>query len=214
MKKLLLYIFLFLLIFIFSPKTASADIINPDYYSKTCPPGEIEVQCSYKSDTPFGPRTFDECKKYENNPNYKFLDANGHSFGGSQKFCFKAVSTDDFIVYHLKTLLPLILITLLLEVSIFLIIISRSRKALFTALSANLISISLLYLATIILPFTGFTALIVMELIVVIVEAVFIKLMLKDISFRRIFVYSFVANAMSAFFGSWLLNIINGLMKV
>jgi len=40
-----------------------------------------------------------------------------------------------------------------------------------------------------------------MESIVVIFEAVFIKLMLKEIAFRRILIYSFVANAVSAILG-------------
>ena len=84
----------------------------------------------------------------------------------------------------------------------------------FTVLSTNLISVPLLYLATIFLPFSGFMALIIMELIVVIFEAVFIKLMFKEIGFRRILIYSFVANAVSAILGDIVLKIISVFLTV
>ena len=214
MKKFLLNIFLVFLIFIFFLKPASADSVNPEYFSKTCPPGEKEVQCIYKSTQPFGPKTYNECARYENNPNYRFLVEDGHSFGGSQKYCFKAASTGDFIGYYIKVLLPLLLITLFLEIPIFLVFGFRSRRALFTVLSTNLISVPLFNLATIFLPFSGLVALIIMELIVVIFEAVFIKLMLKEIAFRRILIYSFVANAVSAILGYVILRIISGFLMV
>ena len=214
MKKFLLNIFLVLLLFIFLPKPASADLVNPEYYIKTCSPGEMEVQCRYESTQPFGPKTYNECAKYENNPNYRFLVGEGHSFGGSQKYCFKAALTGDFIGYYIKVLLPLLLITLLLEIPIFLVFGFRGRRALFTVLSTNLISVPLFNLATIFLPFSGLVALIIMELIVVIFEAVFIKLMLKEIAFRRILIYSFVANAVSAILGYVILRIISGFLMV
>ena len=214
MKKFLLNVFLALLVLIFIPKPVIADVPNPNYLTARCNPGEIKVDCSYKSKEPFGPKTYNECAKYENNPNYRFLEGTGSSFGGSQKFCFRAVSTSDFVGYHLKTLLPLVLITLLLEIPLFLMMISKSRKALLTVLFANLISVPLLYIATTFLPFTGIIVLIVMESIVVVFEAVFIKLILKEIGFRKILIYSFAANALSAVFGSLILNIISGLLKI
>lgn len=214
MKSLLFGISLSFLVLVLFPRIALADLVNPDYFTKTCAPGEIEFECDYRSNTPFGPKIYDECTKYENNPNYTFLVGEGHSFGGSQKYCFKALSLGDSINYHITVLLPLILITLLLEIPLFLIMISKNRKALLTVLFANLISIPLLYFATTFLPFSGLVMLIVMELIVVIFEAIFIKLTLKELTFKKVLIYSFTANAVSAILGSIVLKIITGLIKI
>lgn len=43
-----------------------ADVINPDFLTKKCNPGEKEVVCSYSSKEPVGQRTTDERKKYAN----------------------------------------------------------------------------------------------------------------------------------------------------
>jgi hypothetical protein len=67
--------------------------MNPDFITKTCNPDEEEIVCSYKSKEPFGSRTSDECKKYANNPDYRYLVGHGSSFGGEEKYCFKKVST-------------------------------------------------------------------------------------------------------------------------
>jgi len=209
MKKFLLNIFLILLIFISFPKPASADSVNPEYFSKTCPPGEREVQCNYRSTQPFGPRTYNECAKYENNPNYRFLVGEGHSFGGIEKYCFRPISTGSFIIHHLRVLLPLLLTTFALEIPIFLVFGFRGRKSLFTLLSANLISVTLFYFTT--LSFSGYTLLILMELFVILFEAIFIKLILKDVGLRKILIYSFIANAVSAIFGSAILRVIGSL---
>ncbi|MCR4264514.1 MAG: hypothetical protein NUV98_07435 [Candidatus Roizmanbacteria bacterium] len=214
MKKFLMNIFLFLLLFIFFPETASADLVNPEYYTKTCSPGEVEVECSYKSTQPFGPTTYDECAKYKNDPDYRYLVEEGHSFGGSQKYCFKAVSPVAFFLYHVKTLLPLLFITLLLEVPLFLLFVRKGRKALLAVLFANLVSVPLLYLITIFLPFSGYMLVIFLELLVVIFEALFIKRMLNEIMFKKLITYSFVANAVSAIFGSAVLLFISALLLV
>lgn len=217
MKKFLLNIVLFFLFFIFFLKPAYSDVISPEYFNKTCFPSEMEVECSYSSTQPFGDRTYDECAKYVNNPNYRYLVGAGHSLGGGiNKYCFKAVSTVDFIFYHIKTLLPILLITLLLEIPIFLVFGFKGRRALLAVLSANLISLPLLYLATIFIPYSVFTVsvltVLIMELLVVIFEAVFIKMILKEFSFKKILIYSFVANALSVILGGALLNIIGRLI--
>ncbi len=88
MKNVLPVFFLTLLGFISFPQIVSADVFNPEYFSKKCNPGEIEVQYSYRSDTPFGPETYNECARYENNPDYRFLAGDGHSFWGRTEILF------------------------------------------------------------------------------------------------------------------------------
>jgi len=66
-----------------------ADVINPEFFSKKCDLGETPIICSYKSEKPFGPRTEDNCKQYENNPKYRNLTGHGSSFGGEEIYCFK-----------------------------------------------------------------------------------------------------------------------------
>lgn len=211
MNKLLFNLILVFLIFVFFPQLVFADVVNPNYFTAKCKPGEIEVECSWGRTTLNSPIN-NRCVRYEKNPNYRFLEGTGSTFGGRQKFCFKTVSTGNFISYHVKAVLPLILITLLLEIPIFFVLVVRDRRALFTVLSANVISVSLFYLATILLQLlllTKFTQLIIMELAVIAFEAVFIKLMLKEIRFKKILIYSFVANFISAVLGNILLNLVH-----
>lgn len=78
-----------LLVAVAVPLSATADLINPEYQTKICKPGETEVIATYQSKTPFGPRTNDETARYAHNPEYYELAAEGHSFGGSIKYCRK-----------------------------------------------------------------------------------------------------------------------------
>lgn len=82
-----------------------ADVLNPEWFEKQCNEGEIEVVCSYSSSTPFGPRTKDECKKYENHPDYSYLTGHGSSFGGEEKYCLAegadGLSNTEVAVYSL-----------------------------------------------------------------------------------------------------------------
>lgn len=213
MKKLLLGISLIILFFTFSPLLVFADVPNPNYFTAKCNSDEIEVRCSWSRASLNSPIN-DGCVRYDKNPNYRFLEGTGSTFGGRQKFCFKAVSVSEFISYHINALLPLLLITLLLEIPVFFILGFRNRKALSVVLSANLISIPLLYLSTIFLPFTRFIPLMIMELIVVVFEATFMRFMLKEIGFRKILIYSFIANAISAILGGVVLNIIGMFLMV
>lgn len=213
MKKFLPYIFLVLFSLICFSKPVAADIPNPNYFTAKCNSDEIEIECSWSRASLNSPIN-DSCNRYKKNPNYRFLEGTGSTLGGSQKFCFKAISPSEFIGYHTKILLPPVLITLLLELPLFLIMISRNRKALFAVITANLISVSLFYLATVFFPFTGFPILLVLELIVIIFEAIFIKYLLKELRFRRILIYSFIANTISAIFGTVILNFINEIMNV
>lgn len=87
MKK---YFPLLALLLFSNANIASADVMNPDFLTKTCKPGETEVKCSYKSKDPFGSRTSDGCKKYASNSSYYYLVGHGSSFGGEEKYCLGA----------------------------------------------------------------------------------------------------------------------------
>jgi hypothetical protein len=78
--------------------TTSADMINPEFNTKHCKPGEKEITASYSSKEPFGPRTSDETKKYENNPNFYELSSHGSSFGGEVKYCQTGKDLNNNIV--------------------------------------------------------------------------------------------------------------------
>ncbi len=83
MSKLLIFFMLFLL----SSFNVKADVIPPEYFEKKCAINETEVQCTYRSEKPFGPRTYDGCSNYANNSNYRYLTGSGSSFGGTEKYC-------------------------------------------------------------------------------------------------------------------------------
>jgi hypothetical protein len=215
MKKLLFNIFLFFLPLAFIPKIVLADVPNPNYFIAKCHPSEMMVECSYSSEEPFGPKTYNGCAEYENNPKYRFLEQDGSSFGGDIKFCFKDLSSDNFIIYHIKVLLQITPITLLLEIPIFLVFFGfRTKKALRILLTANLLSVPTFYLATILLPTRGYVPLLVMELIVIIFEAILIKFMFKENRLKNILIYSFIANIWSAIIGSIILDLIGDLMEI
>ena len=80
---------------VLSPINVKADVMNPDFLTKKCAPGEKEVVCSFSSKKPFGPRTTDECKKYKNDPNYYYLVGHGSSFGGEEKYCLKVGAQEN-----------------------------------------------------------------------------------------------------------------------
>ncbi len=98
MNKKLSIVFSVLIITLISAAHVSADVANPQFSTKKCKPGEKEVTATYSSDKPFGRRTHDETKKYANNPNYYELTAEGHSFGGTIKYCQKYSSSNTKLI--------------------------------------------------------------------------------------------------------------------
>lgn len=77
-----------------SSNATYADVMNPEYLTKKCKPGETEVIAHYESEKPFGPTTYDETTKYENDPSYYYLVSHGSSFGGNVKYCKKVGAVD------------------------------------------------------------------------------------------------------------------------
>jgi len=213
MKRVILIGFLVCFICLLFQKPIFADIVNPEYFISKCANTEAEIECHYKSKIAFGPRTYDECIKYENNSNYRFLVSRGSSFGGSEKYCYKPKSNVDSVIYYIKTLLPIIFITILFELPIFWIFISKSHKALRTVIFANLISVPIINLTVMNTPSVGIFFLLFLELMVIIFETWFIKLFLKEIKLNKILIYSFFANAISATAGSLFLTFIQNLLK-
>ncbi len=213
MKRVFLIGFLVCFICFLFQKPIFADLINPDYFILKCANSEAEIECHYKSTIAFGPRTYDECIKYKNNSNYRFLVSRGSSFGGYEKYCYKPKSSVDSVIYYIKTLLPIIFITILFELSIFWIFISKNHKFLRTVIFANLISIPIINLTVASIPSIGILFLLFLELMVIIFETWFIKLFFKEIKLSRILIYSFFANAISATVGSLFLTFIQNLLK-
>lgn len=94
-KRIFLFLVATIILTVFLPIGARADVVNPDYLTKKCGAGEKEITCSYSSKEPFEPRTTDGCKQYADNPNYYYLTGRGSSFGGEEKYCLKANAQDN-----------------------------------------------------------------------------------------------------------------------
>jgi hypothetical protein len=116
-------------VFLLSVFQVSADLIDPTYFTKHCKPGEKEITCSYKSEKPFGPLTYDECIKFSNNPNYYALTGHRSSFGGESKYCLKLNAEDNGTEVLLKKNIYLgIVILIITLVSLVALTIIRKRK--------------------------------------------------------------------------------------
>ena len=91
--------------------------------------------------------------------------------------------------------------TLVLELPILYAFRLRTGKALVAAFFANLISVTILHLTTILFDWN----LIVMEVVVVMIELLFIKLIIrKTMSWGKLLLAVFVANLVSSLIGSFI----------
>ncbi|QQS39120.1 hypothetical protein IPM62_00700 [Candidatus Woesebacteria bacterium] len=208
MKKLVFVVFFQLILLHIFVTSIKADLINPDYLTKKCSPGKIEVECSYRSSKPFGPKTFDGCAKYKNDSNYSYLTSEGHSFGGKEKYCYTQGDSVNFLLLNLKKLFSLVIITIALESIFYFLVGFKNKKQFLSLVFANLVSVSLLYLATLTLPYSNYLIVLGMELAVVVFEAWFIKLVIKTIRVRKILLLSFGANLISAIVGTLILALL------
>ncbi|MDD5606775.1 MAG: hypothetical protein PHN37_02870 [Candidatus Pacebacteria bacterium] len=84
-------IFILVIVIFFCFQIAYADIPNPDYPSESCNPGETMVTCRYNNIN----SEFNECKKYENDSNYRFLENSGSATAGEARYCKINGSKDD-----------------------------------------------------------------------------------------------------------------------
>jgi hypothetical protein len=111
----------------FSPTNLNADVMNPDFLTKKCAPGEKEVVCRFSSVKPFGPRTTDECKRYKNNSNYYYLVGHGSSFGGEEKYCLKVGAQGNTIFYNNYIIIGGV-VALIVGISLMALLLTRKRN--------------------------------------------------------------------------------------
>jgi hypothetical protein len=203
MRKFIGILILFLL-FLVNASQVSADLMNPDWSKKTCKPGEIEVICNYRSEEPFGPRTADGCKKYKNDSDYYYLVGHGSSFGGEEKHCLKEGLSGKLLFHHVGSFIPELAITLVIEVAIFFIVGFREQRKILSVVLANLISLPIAYF---IIRVLSFDSLFIIEALVVVFEAVFIKSRHKEVRLAWLLAASILANLFSFLGGTVLLGI-------
>lgn len=183
-----------------------ADVINPEWFAKKCNSNEIEVTCSYSSKVPFGPRTSDSCSSYKLHPDYQFLTAHGSSFGGEEKYCYKASNPISFVLFLFKDYLVLLSVTLPLELSVlWLIRFLKSKNIVKGVILANVISVALLVLVGTFLKLDLLVVASLGEILVFAVEVAVIRLLTKEFGALRLIASVFLANVFSAIVGTLLL---------
>ncbi len=206
-----------LIIFLVPPRTASADMPAPEYWQKKCIPGQLQIECRYQSDVPFGPKKGD-CQRYENDPNYKLLVSTGSSFGGLAKYCLQSPSAssrlEHYLTHYPRKILPLLLVTLLLEIPTFALFGLRSKEALVNIFVANLVTVSVFYHFLAITTLTGWWPVTLAEIFIALFEIVFLKLRLKKFSWGKVAAAAVLANFVSAYLGNMLTSILISLRPV
>jgi len=204
MKKYLLILFLILGLFVTS--LVWADVMNPEYLTKHCPLNKVEKECSYTSETPFGPTTFTDCGSYKNNPKCQYLVGHGSSFGGQERYCCEPgfENAHHLYVSQIKLFGLTLFLTLLLELPVFWLFSFRKKKEILVITLANVISVSAFYIASFWL--FGFLFVLISELVIIIFEIIFLAKILKGIDIKKITLATIVANLISAIIGGILIN--------
>jgi len=195
-----------LVLSLISPRTASA-IPAPEYVWKKCPQGQLQVECRYSTDVPFGPRKWD-CQRYENDPNYILLVAGGRNFTGVAKYCLQSPPSssrlEHYLIYYPKRILPLLAWTLALKLPIYVLFRVRSKAALINILIANFVTVSVVYHFLAVTTLTGWYPVILAEVFIAPFEAVFLKLRLKQFRWEKIALATVFANLTSTLIGLFL----------
>lgn len=211
MKKSLIFIF-FLFLSLLSFTKVNADSINPDVFIKKCNPYEVTVRCNFKGSEPFVYK-YNECTKFENHPDYRYLTGTGSSFGGYSIYCYKPSSILSAVSFLTTRILPLLATTLLIEYLVLLFFFNKSeltinlKKAF---IIANLISYPLFYISSLFLSFiisTTFLIIILLEIFVILFESKYISKKISEIQYKKILKYSIIANLSSAIFGTLIFRI-------
>jgi len=207
MKKYLFVLFLILGLFVSS--LVLADLINPDYLIKHCPPSKIQRECFYSTDLPFGPTTKSNCGLYKNNSLCKLLVSTGSSFGGQERYCCEPGFENPSFLFmsQIKRFGLTLLLTLLLEIPVFWLFGFRKKRELLIIILANVISVSTFYIAS--FWFSGFLFVLISELIIIIFEIIFLVKILKGVNIKKIILATLVANLISAIIGVVLIHLID-----
>jgi len=223
LRKIVVTTFLFFISLNIFSKPVFADLWNPGYDVVKCNINEFEIKCL--SSTMYTER-INGCAKYENNSNYRHLT---DSWKGQSKYCLKAKLNTTTLLTLIKKILPILSITLILELPIFWIFLHKERKLFLTAIYANLISIPIFTLShTLIfkifqknlteeelisepnnLVIKKIVTIMVLEFFVFLFEAWFIKRKSNETKPIKIFICSFIANLISATIGSFIFLIFN-----
>lgn len=212
-NKDLFFCFLFVTSF-FVAKVSFADVVNPEYFTATCNPNEVEVTCSWSRSNMYAP-VVDECKVYENRPGYRYLVGEGHTFGGSTKYCFdssKATGEQTVNFYpsrFLRTYPLLLAITLLFEVPVFMLFGLKTKRDLLFVIFANLISTLFLYISTAVLAFGGIMGILLLEAGVIIIEFLILRVALKIVKTKRLVLSVIVVNLISGVIGTAVLALVS-----
>lgn len=218
MSKYLLFFILLSFVFLL-PVSVKADVVDPLYWTKVCAPGEVMVECNYKSEEPFGLRTYDDCAQYKYSTNYRYLAGEGHSLGGSEKYCVKPSDDALFKNFEIffRSFIWLLLITLIIEfIFLFLVGVVTKWKTILVFIWANVLSLFTITAVN----FTVYPSDQVLKYLVILIEEIsvvlfefwFIAKFQKDQSPRRIFICVLIANIMSFVLGGlfvgWLQKLI------
>ena len=90
------------IIFFALPIISHADLANPEWFTKHCPVGQTEIECSFSNKESFVVSEFaDGCKKYKDNPNYEILVGEGSTWGGRQRYCLVMKDSNTFFKFSL-----------------------------------------------------------------------------------------------------------------
>lgn len=213
-----LFLLFFPVFFLLFTHSAYADLMNPEYLTKKCQPGEQEIVCSYSRKSMLSDYDEHECIPYKNNASYYYLTGHGSTFGGQDKYCLKhgavAVSNPQlyYNFYVLKNFIYALLITIILELIAALIYLRKNTKyknILKTIIVANLISLPIVWfiipqLTTIILLRGVFS-----ELFAFLFEAIIIYyLNQKYLTLKQSVILSLIMNASSFIIGGKILQLI------
>ena len=202
-----------------------------------CPSNKVEVRCDYYFIELFGRRVHIGCEEYYENPKCEHIGGGGSTWGGESIYCCEPDFSNYASIYvfyknllwYTFLILLSILLTLLLELPIFWIFGFRDKKSLFIIILANLTSLPLFYIATryiyfyfttsfgsyiaygyfsTFLWFSDLIPVLIFEIPVIIYEALFLIIFLKNVNTKKILLAVFIANIFSATIGGLILSLI------
>ncbi len=190
----------------------SADIPNPEFFTKHCNRFELEVQCSYSSDS-----SNLNCMFYRQNPNFRFLTADGHVSvtkdgpvsSGTEKYCFKVSSLQAWIQYEMTKVIPSIFLTILIEIPLFIVFISKKRRPIAIVTLLNIISVTALHLILASVSTTSIPLILLLEIGVIVFEIWGVLTFAKVGKPKQITLFVIGANIASAVLGTLLLAFLN-----
>jgi len=217
MKKYLFSIFI--LLGLFTSVKVFADIVPPGYYDKKCPSYKIEATCSWSSTFPFGSRINNDCPKYESNSQCEFLKRRVSSYGGSETYCcdseYQKFSFVSSVVSLFKNpirilefflnpiALVVLILTLIIEIIVFVLLKLREKKTLILFIIANLTSVSFFMLFGEF--WSGLTFIFLAELLIFLFEAFFMISFDKKHERKKLIRAVLIANLVSAAVGTPIL---------